>query len=347
MKKYVIVCILITIFFVLIFWTVRSIMVHSPITITLTGDVMLGRMVNQVIKQTSYDYPWGNLLSDLQEKDLVLINLETTLTHASRVTPKVFNFKADPDVIQSLQLAGIDVVSLANNHSLDFGIEGLKETLAVLNEAGIYHVGAGMNIAQAQQPVILERKDLRIGILGYTDNEPGWRATSEKPGINYISISDDNSAVFDAARKLKQQVDICIVTLHWGPNMQEYPSQEFVNFSHKLVDAGADIIHGHSAHIVQGIEIYKQKIILYDTGDFVDDYMVTPALRNDLSFLFTIEVENKQLKRLTLQPVLISDMQVNKAADAEAQIIIDMIKKRSLPFNTIFEQSNTTLTIHL
>ncbi|MCL4361234.1 CapA family protein [Candidatus Dependentiae bacterium] len=343
MKKYII--IFCSIFIVAVLLNARK---FPMTTIALAGDVMLGRLVNEQIKQASYSYPWANsLLQELKQKDFILINLETTLTNASNPVPKVFNFKADPEVVKTLKAANITAVNLANNHSLDFGVEGLQETIKTLDEAKISHVGAGMDIEKAQEPVITEIENIKIGIIGYTDNEPEWKAKINKPGINYINIDENNIEVFEAVSKLKQKVDVCIITLHWGPNMQEYPSQEFINFAHKLIDSGADIIHGHSAHVVQGIEIYKNKIILYDTGDFVDDYMVDEKLRNDLSFLFNIEIENKKLKRLYLLPVKIENMQVNIANRGDAQTIIDMIKKRSSPFETRFEQKDHILNISI
>lgn len=346
MKKYII--IFCSGLVVIMFIGMKKFNVESgPLTIALAGDVMLGRLVNEKIKQASYAYPWGNLLQELKRKDVVLINLETTLTNASTIVPKVFNFKADPAAVKTLEVGNITVVNLANNHSLDFDSPGLQETLATLDKAGIYHVGAGMNNAQAQKPVMLEKNGVHIGIMGYTDNEPGWLATANKPGLNYIDIDADNTEVFDAVRTLKSKVDICIVTLHWGPNMREYPSTAFINFAHRLIDTGVNIVHGHSAHVVQGVERYRDGIILYDTGDFIDDYMIDQQLRNDLSFLFTIEIEQKKLKRLQLLPVKIDAMQVNKAAGVDATTIINLMKQRSSPFGTVFEQHNTMFSIPL
>lgn len=319
----------------------------GTITIGLTGDVMLGRLVNENIKKSSDAYPWGTILPELKRKDFILINLETTLTNSTTIVPKVFNFKADPAVVKTLKIGNIQVVNLANNHSLDFGIEGLEETIATLNQAEIAHVGVGMNMSEAQKPVIIVRNGVRIGIIGLTDNEPTWIATNTKPGTNYISISSPPKAVFEAVKDLKSKVDICIITIHCGPNMQEYPSEEFIRLAHRIVDAGADIFHGHSAHVVQGIQKYKDRIIIYDSGDFVDDYAVDPQLRNDLSFLFSVEVEHYKLKRLILLPVIISNMQVNKAEGADAQLIIDLMKKRSIPFGTLFEQEQNRLIINI
>jgi len=274
---------------------------EQAITIGFAGDVMIGRLVNEIIDQTGYQYPWGNMLPYLHKTDLNIINLETTLTHSTKKVPKVFNFKASPDRVQILKEANIDIVDLANNHSLDFEVEGLHETIAVLDAAGITHVGAGATIAAAKKPVIIEKKGIRIGIIGCTDNEPEWKATENKPGTNYVNINDAQSVdeLCKNIKELRPQVDIVVLTIHWGPNMRKHPSAEFVAAAHKLIECGVDIFHGHSAHILQGIELYKNALIMYDTGDFVDDYMVTPSKRNDHSALFLVTIDKNGIQGVT------------------------------------------------
>jgi len=249
---------------------------YTP-TIAFMGDVMIGRMINEVIVSKDYAYPWGNTLPLLQETDLRILNLETTLTTHNKKNIKVFNFKALPDRVKTLKQAGIDIVNLANNHTLDFKEEGLAETIATLDAANILHIGAGNNSLQAQKPVIITKNNINIGIIGYTDNEPTWKAAENKPGTNYIRVGDIQTITHQIT-SLRPQVDILIVSSHWGPNMQQRPSEEFVQFAHDIIDAGADIIHGHSSHVFQGIEVYKNKVIMYDTGDFIDDYAVDPIL---------------------------------------------------------------------
>ncbi len=301
------------------------------------GDTMLGRMVNEKIKKTSYLYPWGDLLPLLKKNDLNIANLETTLTHSQKIVPKVFNFKSDPEHVQVLKEGAIDVVNLANNHSLDFGEEGLQETLTMLDSAKINYVGAGIDLKEAQKPVIITKNGIKIGILGATDNEPTWQASKNKPGINYISIDPSNvqfQQFLQAITTLKKNVDVVIISLHWGPNMREQPSQKFIEAAHEFIDAGADILHGHSAHIFQGIEIYKNKLIMYDTGDFIDDYMVDPILRNDRSFLFNVTIDKKGPKKITLIPTLIDSLQVNTASKKDAQKSLARIRKLSEKFGT-------------
>jgi len=308
---------------------------NSPaqVTIAFAGDTMLGRLVNQKIETAGYKYPLGNIIPLLHKTDLNIVNLETTLTKHMLRIPKVFNFRAEPDRVQTLKEGRIDIVSLANNHSKDFGDIGLLETIATLDSAGIQHVGAGATLTEAKKPFVVQKNGITIGVIGYTDNEPSWKAEKNKPGTNFIEVDEIESVKKDI-RTLRTQVDILIVTLHWGPNMQTVPSQKFVDFAHQLVDAGVDIIHGHSSHVFQGVEVYKNSLIMYDTGDLVDDYHVTPELRNDRSFLFLVTATKQGPQKLKLIPTLISNMQVNLAPQKDAQASLTLMQKRSANLRT-------------
>lgn len=339
MKKHIYFLIL-AIAFYLGFYMFKKKYSHNSISIGFMGDIMIGRLVNEAISSKGYVYPWGNTLALLKKMDLRIINLETTLTTHQEKNTKVFNFKALPDRIKTLQLGHVDIVNLANNHSLDFKIEGLTETINTLNAAEILLVGAGINAQAAQQPIIITKNNIKVGVIGYTDNEPTSKAEQNKPGTNYIRVGDVHTITQQIAA-LRPHVDILIVTSHWGPNMQQKPSQEIVQFAHDIIDAGADIIHGHSSHVFQGIEIYKNKVIMYDTGDFIDDYAVDPVLRNDQSCLFTITIDKYSPKTITVIPVLISNMQVNIAPENEKREIINRMQKLSQEFGTKMNDSGT------
>lgn len=297
---------------------------------------MIGRGVNTAIARKGYVYPWGDLLPLIRSMDATIINLETTLTHGNRKVPKTFNFKASPDTIKTLTGAGITAVTLANNHILDFSEEGLADTIRALESAGIQCTGAGMNEQEAAKPVILNCKGIRIGLLGFTDNEPGWKAGPGQCGINYIDVrsSPDRGRALRAIGQLKEKADLVIVSIHWGPNMIERPNRHFMEFGRQMISGGADIIQGHSAHIFQGIEIYRQGLILYDTGDFVDDYVVDPYLKNDHSFFFIAELEKNTIRSLKLVPVLISQYQVNRANEKESRWSFNRMQEFSSEFGT-------------
>lgn len=303
-------------------------MKEQSIVIGFVGDIMLGRLVNKKISQTSYDSPWGNVASLLKKNDLNIGNLETTLTTSTDKIIKAFNFKSRPSNVKVLSAGHIHIVNLANNHILDFSVPGMIETIKALDKAHILHVGAGKNLAEAQKPVIITKKGVKIGIIGITDNEEGWAAQKNKPGTFYVRVGDVKR-ITPIIKNLRPQVDILIVSNQWGPNMREYPTKEFQKFAHDLIDAGVDIFHGHSAHILQPIEWYNKKLILYDTGDFIDDYAIDPILRNDQSMLFNVTVNKNGVQKLDMIPLIIKNIQVNKADDKEAQAILKTIEERS------------------
>jgi poly-gamma-glutamate synthesis protein (capsule biosynthesis protein) len=265
-----------------------------------------------------------------------IVNLETALTQSEKKVSKVFNFKAAPDKVKTLTEAHITFVNLANNHILDYSEEGLVETLHVLRDAGIHYAGAGMNREEAEKPCFIKKNNLRVGILGFTDNEREWSADLSKSGINYIDISSKHyrQKVLEAILRVRVKTDVVVVSIHWGPNMREEPPHDFIAFAHDMVEMGADIIHGHSAHIFQGVEVYHNKLVLYDTGDFVDDYVVHQVLKNNHSFLFTVEVTRKGIERLKLIPVLISKYQVNQATGKSYEWSIKRMQQLSVRFGT-------------
>ncbi|NGX58597.1 MAG: putative polyglutamine synthesis accessory protein [Chlamydiae bacterium] len=306
------------------------------------GDVMIGRLVNQNLEQVESTYLWGDALPEILQTDLTIANLEAALTHSTQRVEKVFNFKSHPKNVQTLLDAEIDVVNLANNHVLDYSEEGLLETLNTLDKAGIQHVGAGRTLNEASASLIISIQDLNIGILGFTDNEPTWEATPDSPGTRYVDVGDLEKVKEDITT-LRQQVDILIVSYHWGPNMIQRPERSFVRFAHELVELGVDIFHGHSAHIFQGIEYFDRKLIMYDTGDFVDDYYVDPFLRNDRSFFFKVQVDKNGVQGVELIPVLISNFQVNLSEDEET---VSRMQGLSSEFNTHLELFEGTLRLN-
>lgn len=303
------------------------------ISIGIMGDVMLGRLVDEHINalkqkepEKAFAYPWGDTLALLKKNQLNLINLETAITSSQKPVPKVFNFKMTKSNIEVLKTGSINVVNLANNHVLDYGQEGLQQTLSALKGALIPYVGAGENINEARRMHLSELSGVRIGILGATDNEPSWLATATKPGTNYVQVGDE-AAVKNWIGAAKSQADLVILSIHWGPNNRERPTKEFQRFAHFLIDNGIDVIHGHSAHIFQGVEGYKQGLIIYDSGDFIDDYYVDPVLRNDRSFLFVLQMHGKVLHSLRMHPVLINNMQVNLlSGEAAMPALLRMIE---------------------
>jgi poly-gamma-glutamate capsule biosynthesis protein CapA/YwtB (metallophosphatase superfamily) len=322
------------------------------ITLALTGDVMLGRGVNETLRTARPEEPWGDVLPLLDAADLRIINLECAITGHKRPwsrTPKVFHFRADPLAIDVLRAARVDACSLANNHTLDFEEQGLLDTLAHLEAAGVRYAGAGRNLEEAVRPALFDIGGERVALLAFTDNEPPFAAGPDKPGTNYLPVSLEPEVL----RRVEEAVgaareagaETVVFSNHWGPNMVQRPKGIFRRFARAVVDRGADVYYGHSAHVFQGVEIYRGKPILYDTGDFIDDYAIDPELRNDRSFLFRVSVEGGDLKRLELFPVFLPYARVEIARGGEREVILDRMVDLSAEMGTAFGRREDRLVL--
>jgi poly-gamma-glutamate capsule biosynthesis protein CapA/YwtB (metallophosphatase superfamily) len=314
------------------------------LTLVFTGDVMLGRYVNEMLKSITPAEMWNDLLPHLAQADLRFVNLECALTrHVQPWTrsAKMFHFRADPEAVRVLEAAGIDACALANNHTLDFGARGLLETLRVLSANGIRHAGAGANAAEAAAPAILEvqgTSPCSVALLSFTDNQPDFAAGPGNPGTNYLDVSLDEQTLKRVANSIAQArdqgADLVVFSNHWGANFVERPSPEFRSFAKRVIELGADIYYGHSAHICQGIEIHQGKPILYDTGNFIDDYAVHPLLRNDRSCLFKVMLERGRLSRIELLPVSLDVGYVALARGKEFEAICARMEMLCAEFGT-------------
>jgi poly-gamma-glutamate capsule biosynthesis protein CapA/YwtB (metallophosphatase superfamily) len=205
---------------------------------------------------------------------------------------KPFFFRAPPAATELLQRLGVDAVTLANNHALDYGPDALLDTLEQLGSAGIVTVGAGPDQESARAPAVLEHDGFRLAVLGCADHPAAYAAAAGRPGIAY-----GLDWVADAIRAV--DVDAVLVTPHWGPNMVAQPLPAQRRAADALLDAGATLVAGHSAHVFQGVA----DSVLYDLGDFLDDYAVDPELRNDLGLLFLVELDRGGPARLEAVPL--------------------------------------------
>ncbi len=309
---------------------------------------MLGRLVNRsVIRNTSLppEVAWGDVLSLLLAADLRLVNLECVISSrgfAWKPETKAFHFRAHPRAIDVLRAARIDCVTLANNHSLDYGVEALSECLTLLDRAGIRHAGAGLCMEEALAPAVLETPAARLGVIALTDNEPEWEVTETTPGVNYIAydsqglIEPYRTRITEAVGRARNHADFVIVSAHVGPNWGP-PSVALRALAHDLLGLGADLYWGHSNHTPQGIELYKGKTILYSTGDFVDDYAVDPHERNDLSFLFMLEMEQSRIVGLRLHSVAIENFGVRLARGPEVAFLQERMCAKCAVFGSKVE----------
>lgn len=301
----------------------------DTVRVMFGGDVMLGRLAGQAIARYGPAYPLGPVSRMLRAADLTVVNLECAIT-ASHVhwpgQPKAFYFGAPPQAADSLSGAGIDLVSLANNHILDFGVEGMRDTLRHLRQHQIRFAGAGDDIDEACSPAFIERKAIRFGMAAFCDHQADFAAADDRPGIAYIDL-DDKAAALECFRRAlepmrRAAVDWPILSLHWGPNMVRRPANGFRALAHAAIEMGWKILFGHSAHIFHGVEIHNGCPVMYAAGDLVDDYYVDPVFKNDHQLLFELELSRDTLRRIWLHPLFIADCQAHPATDANHEFIL-------------------------
>ncbi len=307
----------------------------------LVGDVMLGRLVNERLRNNPPEHPWGDTLPLFHGADWRACNLECVISDHGMPwarSPKAFHFQSDARHLGALTAAQMDVVSLANNHSLDFNHRGMVEMVKLLDAAGIQHSGVGLNRAEASRPAISVVQGVRVGFLAFTDNEPAWEADRDHPGIFFVPVEtpDERTAwLLDLVRLARAEVDLLVVSAHWGGNWDCHPPPSHIRLAHELIRAGADVIFGHSPHVCRGVEVFEGGVILYSTGDFVDDYAVDPLERNDRSWVFEVHVHNWQVSHLHLYPTVIHDCQARLAGPDVATGMIDAMQELCAQLGTI------------
>lgn len=320
--------------------------------ILFAGDVMLGRLVNRELQRKSPEFPWGDTLPVFKEADCRICNLECVISDRGRpwsATPKVFHFRSDLKNIETLKAAGIDAVSLANNHSLDYEYDALFEMLSALDGAGIRRAGAGRDLEEAMRPAILEIKGKRAAFIAFTDNEPAWEAKEHKPGVHYVPVDERDpraQRLFELVFAAEKNAGMVIVSAHWGPNWGYKPAPGHLQFAHRLIDSGAWIVFGHSCHVFQGVEFYRDGVIIYSAGDFIDDYAVDEVERNDESFLFTASV-NERVRSLTLCPTVIEGFHADMAGFSRAALIAAKMRRLSAGFGVRSEWDDASGRLRL
>jgi poly-gamma-glutamate synthesis protein (capsule biosynthesis protein) len=314
---------------------------------------MIGRLVNEILKTEPSEFPWGDTIPVLHSADWRLCNLECVISNRGEpwsVYPKAFHFRSDAKNIATVKAARINAVSLANNHVLDYGIEAMFQMLEILDQAGIIHCGAGANAEQASRLATAVVQGQKIGLLAFTDNEPEWEAGTEWPGVFYVptDLRDSRAKyLLSRIRECKEAVNFLIVSAHWGSNWGYEPPPEHVAFARAMVEAGANLVFGHSSHVFRGIEFYHGHPIVYGAGNFVDDYAVDRVERNDHSFIYLLEIQDGVVRRMCLHPTLIRNCQALRAEGIDAQIISDKMKSLCAALGTqaIWNQAHGCLQI--
>ena len=351
------------------------------VTVLLGGDVMLGRGVDQILphpgdpklrepylhdargyvrlaehangpipRPVDWQWPWGEVLALLDEAapHVRLINLETTITADGEFAEhKAVCYRMHPDNLPALTALRPDVSALANNHVLDFGYQGLTDTVAALERAGIQGIGAGADVLITRRPVVVNAYDAHRVLVGSVAMKSAgvpesWAAHRDRPGVWLIRDPSQRDAADEVAADVlahKHDGDVAIVSVHWGSNWGYAIAPSEIAFAHRLIDAGIDIVHGHSSHHPRPIEIYRGKPILYGCGDVIDDYEGIgghESFRADLRLLYLTRTDpaSGELVSLWMIPLCVRRMRLERAPQAGAEWLRTTIEHTSRRFGT-------------
>lgn len=366
----------------------------NPITLFMVGDVMTGRGIDQILshpgdptlheayikdartyvelaekvngpipRSVDSTYIWGDLLEELERMapDLRMINLETSITQSDDYwRGKGVHYRMHPDNIDAITSGRIDLCILANNHVLDWGYGGLKETLETLRGAGVRSAGAGMSLKEAACPAVVEIEGRgRVIVFSFGSTTSGvpleWAASEKRPGVNLLkSFSEDMvDRIRKEVREVKEEGDIVVASIHWGGNWGYLISQGEIDFAHRLIEvAGVDIIHGHSSHHVKGFEVYRDRLILYGCGDFLNDYEGIGGYqyyRADLGLIYfpSVDLSTGKLVHLRMIPTQIKSFKVNRTTKDDAIWLTHLLNREGKKFGTRIRLSeDNILTLH-
>lgn len=338
--------------------------IHEPYMKSAKGYVKLAENVNGPIqKPVSCAYIWGDAIDELKRNvpDLKIINLETSITKSNDYwEDKTLHYRMHPENIACIAAAGIEYASLANNHILDWGYSGLTETLETLKRVNIKTAGAGRNLQEAQTPAVMEVEGKgRVIVFSYgvvTSGIPfSWAASKDKAGVNLLKDLSDKTIrhIKGTIKAVKQPGDVVVASIHWGSNWGYDIPPDHTEFAHNLIDdAGVDVIHGHSSHHVRGIEVYNDRLIIYGSGDFLNDYEGIQGYeeyRDDLGLMYFVSVDTStgRLVRLQITPTQIRHFKVNRASGADVLWLRDTLNREGKKFGTRVELNrDKTLTLH-
>jgi poly-gamma-glutamate capsule biosynthesis protein CapA/YwtB (metallophosphatase superfamily) len=264
-----------------------------------------------------------------------------------------------PRNINCITAARIDCCCLANNHVLDWGYDGLAETLRTLDAAGIAHAGAGRNAAEAAAPAVLDVAGKgRVLVFSFGSPTSGvpweWAATTHRPGVNFLRDTSEKTGrrIAREMRGFDRRGDAIVASIHWGGNWDYRIRDGETRFAHQLIEHGIAIVHGHSSHHVKTAEIYSDRLVLYGCGDFLNDYegiREYKVFRNDLTLIYlpAIDPRRSRLVEARLVPMRVARFRLNRVAEADAKWLCDLLNQLGAPVGTRAElASDHTLTLH-
>jgi poly-gamma-glutamate capsule biosynthesis protein CapA/YwtB (metallophosphatase superfamily) len=345
----------------------------------LCGDVMCGRGIDQILahpcKAEIYEdymrsaedyvalaeqangpisrhnqpsYIWGAALEQFErmQPDARIVNLETAVTRSDDHVDKGINYRMSPENAACLSAARIDCCALANNHVLDWGRAGLKETLATLKGLNIKTVGAGLDDAEASTPAVINLSKARLVVFSFGSPSGGvpvgWAATSDAPGVNFLPDLSEASAlrVAEQIMAFRRPGDLVVVSIHWGSNWGYHVPDEQRMFAHKLIEeADVSIVHGHSSHHPRPIEIHRGRLILYGCGDFLNDYEGIRGYeryRDDLVLMYFADLDPNRghLQALKLLPLQIRNFRLSIPSQRDIEWMQGTLDRESRRFGT-------------
>ncbi|MGK7312149.1 MAG: CapA family protein [Candidatus Longimicrobiales bacterium M2_2A_002] len=313
----------------------------------------------EIPSEVPYDWVWGDALAVLEAvaPDARVINLETAVTTSAEPWPrKGIHYRMHPGNVPVLTAAAIDVCVLGNNHVMDWGRPGLEETLSSLRSRGLRTAGAGADAAEARSPAVVETDAGRLLVFSYgvpsAGVPPAWAATAAEPGVNLLPSVDADAAdeVVRTVEARREDGDRVVVSIHWGGNWgYDVPARQR-RFAHRLIDAGAaDVVHGHSSHHPKGIEVYRDRPILYGAGDFLNDYEGIGGreeYRSQLTLMyFPTLAASGALRELRMTPMRIRRFRLERATASEAEWLRQTLDRHSRPPGTRVERDGDELVV--
>jgi len=299
----------------------------------------------QIPQPVDWSWPWGDALQLLAAAacDARIINLETSITTSDDYAMgKAVHYRMNPSNLPVLAAVDPDVCVLANNHVLDFGRSGLLDTLDVLAASELQTAGAGRSLREAQAPAVVPFSRTAGRLLIFAFGSPssgipyGWAAAEDRPGV-YVVNALSHAAADELCRRVqevRQPGDVAIVSAHWGSNWGYQVDSEQIDFAHRLIDSGVDLVYGHSSHHPRPLEVYRRKLILYGCGDFVDDYEGISGhrqYRDDLRLLYLPKLDpaTGELVELSMAPLQARQMRLHRASDDDARWLSKILDKLS------------------
>ncbi|MDH4140840.1 MAG: CapA family protein, partial [Coriobacteriia bacterium] len=272
----------------------------ATITVSAVGDMIFDRKVKELVRSKGGAAPLARVATLLSKADVTVGNLESPLSDSgTKLADKDVTFRGDPRGVEGLAASGFDFVSLANNHVLDYGAEALEDTIALLDENGVGHAGAGADRDAAWEPAVLEIDDTTVAFLSFSHILPaGFIATSKKSGL--AAGRTDMNAVEEAIEVAKKSHDYVLVSFHWGVEYVDDANADQVKDARRAIDAGADMVLSHHPHVIQGIEFYKGGLIAYSLGDFVFDHY---SRKTGEAFILNASLGPRGVRDVSVTPV--------------------------------------------